>query len=480
MSTRTTPNRTPVLVGIAQVLQREEDLAAAREPLELMIDAVGRAAEDAGSRELLARAQSVRVIRGAWRYGDPGRVVAQRIGCPTAQTVITPFGGNCVQTTINRTCLEIQSGALEIAVLTGAECGRTAARARKAGQRPDWSEAPGTPDLTIGKDVPLAHEAEMARGIRAPIQMYPMFDNALRHARGESIAQHRSGNPSAWIRERKSAQEILTTGPDNRPISFPYPMLMNSNSRVDMGAALILTSEATALALGIAREKFVYPHAGSDAHDHLFVSERENLHSSPAIRLAGGRCLELAGVEPGDLAYRDLYSCFPSAVQVAARELGLEDAGPLTVTGGLTFGGGPLNNYVMHGVARMAEVLRADPGSIGLCTANGGFLTKHAFGVYSTAPPEQPFRHEDLQAEVDATPRREVLVEASGEVTIETYTVMYEGELPAVGHAACLLPDGRRTWANVVDREVAAAMTREEFCGRPATLAGDATLTPRA
>jgi acetyl-CoA C-acetyltransferase len=247
-------------------------------------------------------------------------------------------------------------------------------------------------------------------------------------------------------------------------------MLMNSNSRVDMGAALILTSEDTARALGVPREKWVYPHAASDAHDHYYISERENLHSSPAIRLASRRCLELAGVEPGDLDHRDLYSCFPSAVQVAAREIGLDESKPLTVTGGLTFGGGPLNNYGMHGVARMAEVLREQPGTRGLCSGNGGYLTKHAFCVYSTAPPERPFAHADVQAELDVTPRREAVVDATGEVTIESYTVMYEGGEPAVGHAACLLADGRRTWANVPDREAAAAMTREEFCGRSAKL----------
>ena len=483
--------RTPVLVGVGQVLQRTDDLDQAQEPLELMIAATRQAAEDAGSPGLLARAEAVRVIRGIWKYGDPGRVVADRIGAPGAKTAITPFGGNFVQTTVNRTCLDIQSGGLDLAIVTGGECGRTHSRIKKAGRAFDWVEAPGTPDLEIGEDAPMAHEAELARDIRAPIQMYPIFENAIRYQRGETIPQHlkriselwagfsevAAGNPNAWIREKKSAKEIITPGPGNRPVSFPYPMLMNSNSRVDMGAALVLASEEMADRLGIPREKRVYPHAGTDAHDHYFVSERESLCASPAIRLAGRRCLELAGVEAGDLAYRDVYSCFVSAVQVAAKEIGLDERLPLTVTGGLTFGGGPLNDYVMHGIARMAEVLREAPGEKGLCTANGGFLTKHAFGVYSTAPPERPYRHEDLQAQVDALPKRSVVVDHKGEVTVESYTVMYHGDSPQIGHAACLLPDGTRTWANVEDREVAAAMTREEFCGRPGRVDGQGRLT---
>ncbi len=481
---------TPVLVGIAQVLQRTDDHRAAKEPLALMIDAVHAAAEDAGSRKLLERAGSVRVIRGVWRYSDPARVVAEAIGAPNAQTGLTPFGGNCVQNVMNRTCLDIQAGAQDIVILTGGECGRSFQRAKRAGEPPVWSETPGQPDVVFGEDFAMVNEIEATRGIGDPTQVYPMFDNALRHARGWSIEEHlrqistlwagfsevASRNPNAWIQTRKTAQEIATPGPDNRPVSHPYPMLMNSNSRVDMGAALILTSEATALALGVPREKFVYPYAGTDAHDHKFVTERDDLHSSPAIRIAGGRCLELAGVEAADLDHRDVYSCFPSAVQVAAQELGLGLDVPLTVTGGLTFGGGPLNNYVMHGIARMAEILRAQPGAKGLCTANGGLLTKHAFGVYSTEPPSHPFRHADTQAEVDALPRREGVLEHDGDVTIETYTVMYEGADPSIGYAACLLPDGRRTWGQVTDAGAAAEMTRSEFCGRKARLTRDGLL----
>jgi acetyl-CoA C-acetyltransferase len=483
---------TPILVGVAQVLQRGDDPDIAREPLALMVEAVRAAADDAGSRALLARADAVRVVRGMWRYQDPGRAIAQQIGCPAAKTALTQYGGNYVQTAVSKTFLDIQRGALDVAIVTGAECGRTWARLSKQGKPIDWSEAPGTPDEIIGDDLVLSHGAEIARGIRMPIQVYPLFDVALRAALGESVDAHlrriselwagfsavASRNPNAWIREPKSAEQIRTPSPENRPVSFPYPMLMNSNSRVDMGAALVLTHEEMARRLGVPREQWIYPHAATDAHDHAFVSERDELHRSPAIRIAGGRAFALAGVEPKDLAYRDLYSCFPSAVQVSARELGLEASPPLTVTGGLTFGGGPMNNYVMHGIARMAEVLRGDPGALGLVTGNGGYLTKHAFCVYSTRPPERLFAHENLQAQVDALPKRGVAAEHEGRVTVEAYSVMYGADGGAeLGHAALRLPDGRRAWGNVTDREAAAAMTRAEFCGRSAQLARNGTLT---
>ncbi len=398
-----------------------------------------------------------------------------------------------VQTTVNQTALAIQRGELEVAVITGAEIGRSAARARKNGVHLAFSEAPGTPDLAIAPDEPMSHEAETARDIKRAIQIYPIFENAIRYARGESMEEHRVriselwarfnavavGNPHAWLREPFSAEEIRTVSPFNRMIGFPYPKLMNSNNRVDQGAALILCSVAAARRAGIPEDRQVFLHAATDAHDHPMVSNRADLHSSPAIRIAGARALELAETSTEELSHVDVYSCFPSAVQVAAQELGLGEERQLTVTGGLTFGGGPLNDYVLHAIATMVEVLRADPGSKGLVTANGGFLSKHAFCVYSTEPPPGPFRHEDLQERVDALPSREVVIDHRGPATLESYTVMYGGEGPEIGHAACLLEDGRRTWANTRDADELAAMTSEECCGRPVEIDGEGNLTLR-
>lgn len=480
---------TPVLVGIAQLEQRIDDPLSGKEPLALMADALRAAAADAGSQRLIDEATSVRVIRGIWPYSNPAKVLADEFGISSAQTCLTPFGGNFVQSTLNQSALDIQSGKHDIILMAGAECGNTQAKVRRAGlnARDDlhWQAAPGEPDHMIGSDHPMASDEEIELGIRQPIQIYPMFENALRHHRGESVEDHlkriselwagfsdvASHNPHAWIQTAKSAEEIRTLSASNRPVSFPYPKLMNSNSNVDQGAALILCSEDKARALGISQDKWIYPWAGTDAHDHYFVSNRDNLYSSPAIRFAGRKVLELADVEVSDLAHVDVYSCFPVAVQVAAEEIGLDTRRPLTVTGGLTFAGGPLNNYVMHSIARMAELLRKAPGSKGLITANGGYLTKHAFGVYSSQAPEQGFQYADLQAEVDATPSREVVINLRSEATVESYTVMYGADGPAISHIAALLPDGRRTWAHCKDKDVLNSMAQEEFCGRSVQIA---------
>jgi acetyl-CoA C-acetyltransferase len=187
--------------------------------------------------------------------------------------------------------------------------------------------------------------------------------------------------------------------------------------------------------------------------------------------------LELAGKTIDAIDHFDLYSCFPSSVQVAATELGIAEGLPLTVTGGLTFGGGPLNCYTLHAIARMAEVVRADRGSAGLVHGNGGWLAKQAFAVYSAEPPAEGFRYENLQEQVDAFPLREAVVDWQGPVTVEAYTVAYRANEPRIGLAACLTDDGRRTWGTLEDLSVLDAMTREEFCGRRGQLDGEGRLS---
>jgi acetyl-CoA C-acetyltransferase len=475
---------TPVLVGISHLEQRFTDFDTAKEPVQLMIEAVEKAAADAGSKALM-KADSVRVIKGIWPYSDPARAVAQAIGCPNAETVLSPFGGNFVQTALNQSALDIQSGAHEVIVLTGAECGNTQAKAAKAEHNLDWAELPGTPDRLIGVEKDMRHDAERAIRLGRPIQIYPIMETALRYETGLGVNEHlqhisklwagfsnvAAGNPNAWLREAKTAEEIRTISGSNRPVSFPYPKLMNSNNNVDQAAALILVSEEKAKALGIPREKWIYPWAGADAQDHYYFSNRDNFHSSPAIRFAGGKCLELAGSTPDDIDMIDVYSCFPVAVQIACRELGFDMSRQLTVTGGLTFAGGPMNNYVMHSIVRMAQLLREQPGKRGMITANGGYITKHAFGIYSSEAPAQPFRHADMQDQVDATLKREVVMEYQGAGTVEGYSVMYGPEGLTKAFVGARLADGRRAWGTSTDTDLLQSMTEEEFCGRTVNIA---------
>ena len=78
---------------------------------------------------------------------------------------------------------------------------------------------------------------------------------------GRAFSEVAAANPYAWIREAKTAEEIRTPRPTNRMIGFPYTKYMNSNNDVDMGAALIMCSVEKAQALGIPRDRWVFPHS---------------------------------------------------------------------------------------------------------------------------------------------------------------------------------------------------------------------------
>lgn len=486
----TLDSRTPVIVGVGQHLHRARSLDDAREPAALIEEAVRAASADAGLAGPPA-ADVLRIVRQySWRYGNLPRFVAERLGIqPRLQ--YTTDGGNTPQSLVNRTAAEISRGELDLAILAGGEAFRSRMRARREGVDLDWptSEPDDLPE-SIGTELHMISDAEESRAIGMPVQVYPMFETALRAASGRSVDEHRrylghlwsglsqvaASNPYAWIRDPKTADEITTVSESNRMIGLPYPKLMNSNNDVDMAAAVIMCSVGEAERMGIARDRWVFPHSGADCHEHTHVSIRDRFDKTPAIEIGGAAALRLAGLDIDDVAVIDLYSCFPSAVQLGAASLGIDLADPdrpWSRTGGLSFAGGPWNNYVMHAIATVVTDLRERPGDYGLVWGNGGLATKHSFGVYSTQPPAAGFRHADPQAEIDALPRRELAapIDAEGPATVEAYTVMHSraGD-PEHAFASCRLDDGRRAWGTSSDRHLATAMTEGEWVGRSVSL----------
>jgi acetyl-CoA C-acetyltransferase len=262
-------------------------------------------------------------------------------------------------------------------------------------------------------------------------------------------------------------------------IAFPYPKFMNAIMSVDQAAAVLMTDVDHARALGIPEHKWVYVRGCGDAIDHWFVSDRVDFSSSPAIRLAGARALAQARLGVETIDYFDLYSCFPSAIQIAADMLGIpiDDPRPLTVTGGLPYHGGPGNNYGTHAVAAMVERLRAKPGSNGLVTGVGWYLTKHAVGVYSSTPPPHPFERDDPKAYqplLDAQPHPDIAAAGQGRATCETYTVQHDRDgKPSLGIVVARLSDGRRCWANITDAALLERIEQQELIGQPGQVRHD-------
>ena len=266
-----------------------------------------------------------------------------------------------------------------------------------------------------------------------------------------------------------AAAEIATPSATNRMVASPNTKAMNANSFVDFGAVAIITSVKKAEALGIARDRWAFPRLGGEGHATFLFSERENYHSSPAIRHTGQACLGQAGVGIDDITYMDFCSCFPSVVQITMDELGIPVDRQATTTGGLGFFGGPMNSYVLHATASIVDAVRSDPGSYGFVHVNGGFATKHACAVYSLELPPTPFRRVDFQPDIDAYPTRHVDESPSGIGEIKAYTVMHSREGRGYALATAIMADGRRAFASSADADLMGAMVSQEFVGRRAT-----------
>lgn len=487
-------DRTPVIIGVGQINQRVDDGAPSLEPFRLMVEALRLAADDSGAPDVVSAADSVRVVHVmGWRYRDPARLVADALGCGDASTHYTRVGGNIPQVIVNAACRDLASGDAEVILVAGAETGRSKAIHRRAGTAPDWTMQSDDvdPDVWTNDETPLILGSEISRGVAMPVQIYPLFESAWRAANGWSIDEDRAriaelmarfsevaaSNPHAWRRQAFTPAQIDGPEDGNRFIGFPYRKLVNSNENVEQSAAIILTTLGRARSLGVADDRLVFPQAGTEGTDAQYVSNRASFSESGAIRIAGRRVLDLAGVDAAALDHVDLYSCFPVAVQIAAHEIGLPTDRDLTVTGGLPFAGGPWSNYVTHSIASMVERLRTSGGT-GLISANGGYLTKHAFGVYATEPPRDGFRWAKPQDEIDALGTVEVSDDHVGPAVVESCTVMHDrADTPELGIITGRLTDGRRVWGRSRDTTVVNRIESEETVGQTAHIDAEGMFT---
>ena len=451
-------DRTPVLIGAGQFTARGP-AAEAPGPLELMITAAQHAAADAGlSAAVLAQIDALGVVGFTIdapggleklpvpRLKNPPKSLAGRLGAAPGYAVYSHMGGNTPQQLVNHLCARIAAGESDLALAVGAEfLGSLMKRLRAGAPFPaGYGDDESTLPTRFGDPRPGVTPREAAHGLGFPVNTYPLFENALRARDFRSLEDHQrrlgalfapftevaAKNPQAWFPVARSAEELVTVTDQNRMISYPYPKYLNAIMEVDQSAGVLIASVAKARELGVPESQWVYLHGCADASDLWYPLERQDFHSSPAIRLSGERAFGMAGIAVADIDVIDLYSCFPVAVEVAAEELGiaLDDPRGLTVTGGLPYAGGPGNNYAMHSIAVMMQRLRDKRGAYGLVTANGWFLTKQSVGIYSTTPVEGEWAREDpkvVQAQIDALPHPEITDTPNGPATIETYTVCH-------------------------------------------------------
>jgi acetyl-CoA C-acetyltransferase len=125
----------------------------------------------------------------------------------------------------------------------------------------------------------------------------------------------------------------------------------------------------------------------------------------------------------------------------------------------------------------MVNVLRHDPGAFGLVSGVGMHMTKHAFDLYSTTPPESVGALGAPAAVARAVPEpRCIRATHDGAARVTAYSVVHarSGE-PEWGLAICDLPGGTdRTYARIDEPALLDQMEAFEWVGAPVQIAAGA------
>jgi acetyl-CoA C-acetyltransferase len=480
------PDDTTVAVGVGLVTQREENPQAALEPIELMLRAVVLAGRDAGSEDHLRHVGKISVPKGRWRYRDPGRLIARRIGADDALTEIATVGV-LQQTLIGDACRAVRAGEHRAVVVVGGEAGYRLQRAKKLGIKLEETEAEGTADSVLKPQAALRSQAEEAAGLHMAVGLYAMLDCAFRTASGDTLDQRRdqigalyedfsriaSANPHAWSRTLHRADEINTPSATNHEQATPYATLHCANWNVDQASALYITTAGFARALGIAPEKWVFALGSAESNHMETVTSRPMLHRSPGVQIAAAALLDSAGLSAPQVDLLELYSCFPVAVDIVAQEMDLERTRALSITGGMAFAGGPFNNYVLHSTGQMIETLRRERGKTGLVGCISGIMTKQGFGLWSSAPPRRPFESSDVTLEVatQAAPRVEA-DQYHGSARVVAWTVLQSRHAEPRAVVIADTEDGRRCVAFSEDSGLVTSLELHDIGGAVIRVAG--------
>ena len=488
--------RTPVLVGVGAA-HRPADGSGAVEPLELMVEAALAAADDAGAARLLPDCGLVAVPEGSWSYPDVARLVADRVGARRARTVRADIG--VPQTQPVAVALDrIRRGALDVALVVGGEAMASSRAAARAGTPIDETAQDGaTPDERWSPAGEIMAAAEVAAGMWAAVEQYACIENALGHAESQSFDAQLDDIAALWARFNdvatrnplaafptpRTAAQLRVPGPGNRPLASPYAKWHVSQWAVDQAAALILCSVDAARAAGIPTERWVFPHACVDSSHMVSLSRRSEIHRWPAMGVVGRAVAEHIGRPLREVEIQEIYSCFPVAVRLQQHELDLDRdqriAVAPTVTGGMAFAGGPLNNFTYQATVEVVRRLREHPEHLAMVTTVSGLLTKPGITVWGGSPATEVLIEDVAEQAAARTGVRDVIGEAQGSGTVVTATSTYLDGRPVRAFVIADLDDGRRWVGTCDDAGFAEATARRTTIGTTVDVAA-AGCVPRS
>jgi acetyl-CoA C-acetyltransferase len=474
----------PIIVGAAQFTQRK-GTPQPLDSLSLMVKTGQEAIENTKTQKIIDYIDAIYMVNiSSWSYEDAPSELGKRLNIIPKEKIYLPDGGHSPQMLINRAAKAIASGEHRCVLVTGGEAAYSIYRLYNNIPPEHWPEK--KPPAYMNGEHWKRYDIENKYGLYWPSLTYAIFETALRSSSKHSIEEHRkymgelfegfskiaSKNPLSWAQKQYSADEITTPSSENRLVTYPYTKRMCANNLVDQAGAIIITNEEIAKLLNIDKKHWVYLMGGVDLKNISQVYRRPRLDDSPAVREGSQIALEQAGLKISDIDKFDLYSCFPSIVEIFIKELGIKEDDPrdLTVTGGLPYFGTPLSNYSLHAVINTVELIRTNPSLKIMVIANGGYNTKQSIGIYGNTPPKEEWGTRDdskIQDTILKQTLPEAEVQADGKLTVEGYSIIYDREGPAK-RAVLLgtLENKKRALALVTEPEMLLTLENQEVVGK--------------
>ncbi|OZC42677.1 hypothetical protein CH289_27175 [Rhodococcus sp. RS1C4] len=472
---------TAVIIGASAITQRTDQQNHGVDAAGLMLAACKAAAPAA----LLERTDLIVVPQGTWRYGDPGRLIANGLAADDARTVRVEIG--VLQTTILSTAIEaVEEGRADVAVVVGGEALDRRRVATRNGRRATETvqDSSARSDEVIAPTSGFRGLYEDVWDIEEPYIQYALLDSARRarldlsidgnvHQIADRWAQFSrtaAENPMAWDRHVRTAEELLDVSTrGNRPLAAPYTGQLVTRMHVDQAAALIICSVDIAEKSGIPRSQWVFPRLTVDCELAIPVVERADPDCCRQWSLIANELEAEMGTDLSSIDLVDLYSCFPIAVAHQVDAFHLSGRPELTLTGGMTFGGGPLNNSALQAMARAVELLRgSDRHRTALVTAVSGLLTKQGAVLFQRDTPQRSYARIDLTDLAAQVVHRRPVVEChSGPATIQAVTVVSSSD-GGSDHAVAIVrtSDGTGTVVRSADPQVVRSVRETEWVGR--------------
>ncbi len=474
----------PIIIGAAQFTQRK-GTPQPLDSLSLMVKTGQDALKNTHTQRIIDFIDAVYMVNiSSWSYEDAPGELSKRLNLQPKEKIYLKDGGQSPQMLVNKAAKAIASGKHRCILITGGEAAYSINKQFK-GKHPKHWPGKKPPKYIYGENWDL-NKIDRKYWLFFPSLSYAIFETALRASSGRSVEEHNkyigqlmerfsrvaSKNPLSWSQKYLTAEEITNPSPKNRRVVYPYTKRMCANNFVDQAGTIIITSEDLAKSLKIDKKQWVYIMGGVDLKNIHQIYRRPRLDNSPAIREGAQLVLEHAGLELSDIDKFDLYSCFPSIVEIFIKELGIKEDDPrdLTVTGGLPYFGSPLSNYSLHAIINTVELIRSNPLLKIMVIANGGYNTKQSIGIYGTEPPNEEWGVRDdskLQESILVKILPEPVEQANGTLTINGYSIVYDRSgQPKRGVLIGSDLNARRAVAVVTDPNLISILETQEAVGR--------------